>query len=348
MRVLVVPDQDNHLYLRCFKENLKKLDVVVYSSRFYVFSIFMNYFSTKMNILHIHWQSPYIVGRNLFFTILKSLIFLFELIFIKFLGVKVVWTVHNIVNHEKLFWRYEKVFNRFLYFLSDKVVVHLFSQKRELMDFYCVKGDNKIEVVFQGNYAHLSIDFDYKKVRSEIGLDFSRLVFLFFGQIRRYKGIEFIIESFKRAKRDDLLLYIVGKPYSNDYLKEIQSYCFNESKIKIISSHLDDYSFYTYLAASDCVLLTYKTIFNSAALITAMSFKKAVILSENTHFREVIGYDYPLFVKYGDKDALISIFENGNHNMFNEIGEKLYERVKKFSWLEHAQKVKSIYEEITK
>lgn len=54
----------------------------------------------KLDIIHIHWQHPFILGKTRLRTVVKSISFVFELLVIKLLGINVVWTVHNLKNHE--------------------------------------------------------------------------------------------------------------------------------------------------------------------------------------------------------------------------------------------------------
>lgn len=348
MKVLIVPDQGDHIYIKFLKKNLEKNGVDVYGIRFSLLSIpsfMLN--SKEIDILHIHWQSPYIIGRNLFCTILKSIIFIFELLFLKLFGLKIVWTVHNLVNHEKIYWKTERFFARFLYMLSDKIIVHLFSQKKELLSFYSLRKD-KIEVINQGNYIEISSNFNLENSREKLGIDKSKLIFLFFGQLREYKGVEFILESFKRVRREDALLYLVGKPYSNDYLKRIKKMIFDNNRVVLVPEYLNDYELYTYISSANCVLLTYKEIFNSAALIMAMSFKKSVIISDNENFKELVGDSYPLIVSHGDVESLSELFDSLDVNTLKDIGCMLYERVSAFSWDKHAEKLKEIYESLSR
>lgn len=343
-KVIIAPDYGFDIYIRRLKFYLDKAGVGVKGISYYPFSLVLSCISHKPKILHLHWQSPYIIGRNLIFTVLKSLFFIFEIILIKLLKIKIVWTVHNLVNHEKLFADIERLVSKYLFYFSDSVIVHLYYQKSKLINFYKV-SDEKIRVVYEGNFFDISLNFDMIESRNKLGLSKSNILFLFFGYIRKYKGIEFLIKSFKKVSRSDVMLMIVGKPYPINYLNEIKRLADNDRRIFIEGRYLTDNELYTYISASNCIVIPYKDVFNSTVAIMAISFAKPVITSENVHLEEIIEKNF-FKVKFNDENSLASVIENVDLKLLDYMGKMAYSKIKDITWDKQAQQTKSIYEEL--
>ena len=62
-----------------------------------------------VRILHLHWQHPYLGGTGALARISKPIVFLAQIALIKLLGVRIVWTVHNLKDHESANERLEGV-----------------------------------------------------------------------------------------------------------------------------------------------------------------------------------------------------------------------------------------------
>ncbi|MCX7698124.1 MAG: glycosyltransferase [Candidatus Goldbacteria bacterium] len=348
MKILIIPDYGCDIYIKRLKFffEKRKIEVLGVSSSFFSLFFYSLYF--KPDIIYLHWTSPFIIGRNIFFSIVKSIIFLFEILFFKFiLNVKIVWTVHNLVNHEKIFWKLERFINKILYLLCDKVTVHLNSQKEEFINFYGIRKD-KIKIIREGNFNDIASLYDYNLSRKKLGIQPFELIFLFFGHIRRYKGIEFVIEAFKQIKRNDIVLYIIGKPYSEEYSTEITNLIKDNYNIKFIPCFVNDELLYEYISASDCVILPYREIFNSTVILLALSFKKAIITTKNAHFIEILGDD-SLLIEYGNIVKLREIIENVKKNELNNVGDFYYVKIKDITWERQVDElIKLFYELINK
>ena len=76
------------------------------------------------NIFHLHWTYNFKFPiNNFFFNTVATIYFLLCISFIKLLGYKLVWTVHNVLPHEKQFLN--DVWARiFLSKLCDAKIVH--------------------------------------------------------------------------------------------------------------------------------------------------------------------------------------------------------------------------------
>src|SRR5436190_1293709 len=63
----------------------------------------------RPHVLHLHWTHQFMVGRSPLRTLIKTLLFAFELATLRATGVTIIWTVHNLVGHESPHPRLERM-----------------------------------------------------------------------------------------------------------------------------------------------------------------------------------------------------------------------------------------------
>ena len=103
-KIIFIPMYSNP-YQKALADSLSKEGVVVdFGTTYNLFSVLRLIKNNwKPDILHIHWQHPFLLASSRGKTILKSISFIGELLILKLFGIKIVWTVHNIISHESKF-----------------------------------------------------------------------------------------------------------------------------------------------------------------------------------------------------------------------------------------------------
>lgn len=97
------------------------------------------------------------------------------------------------------------------------------------------------------------------------------------GMIKPYKNCDALIKEFNAAKLKDYVLVIAGKPDTPKYKRELEELAKNNEHIHLRLEFIPDNQLHLYMSAADCVILPYKSILNSGALLLALSFNKPVI-----------------------------------------------------------------------
>src|SRR5205823_1718334 len=146
----------------------------------------------------------------------------------KVLGKKLVFTAHN-VNTAKRDGN-DSLLNRLTlkiqYRLVDHIFVHTEKMKAELFAD-CGIPESKVTVIpFGINNSVPDTDLSAAEARRRLGISESDKAILFFGAIRQYKGLEFLVDAFQRlaAKDKNYRLIIAGEPKrgTERYLSDIQ------------------------------------------------------------------------------------------------------------------------------
>lgn len=343
MKILFIPDyRDGNPYQQILSESLAKEGVNVY------FGNFIGLFSNlklvakfwKPDILHIHWPHPFLIANSKSKTLLKSTIFICELLILKIIKIEIIWTVHNIINHENKFSTQEFFFNKLLIKLCNKLIVHCSSAKKEVIKIYGT-NESSIVVIPHGNYiGWYDNAITRLQARKRLKLSNKDVIFLYFGQIRPYKGVQELISAFNKLNPRQAKLLIVGKPFNDDVAADILNKSNENEKIKNIFEFIPDDELQIYMNATDVVVLPYRNILTSGAVISAISFGKPIIapaigcigdlLDENGSFLYSTTNDGLLKAMQCALDTT-NLFSMGKYNLelakqlrWNEIGKKTY------------------------
>jgi glycosyltransferase involved in cell wall biosynthesis len=283
---------------------------------------------------------------------------------LRFMGFKVVITIHDIVTRASLvtILRGRTIFSlrilllAFYSFLglANAIIVHFDSQRRQLTEEFGI-SPNKVSVVPFGVEAYSPPDpvreASWKK------RFWTDEIVLFLGTIGPRKGIEYLIrgfsiisESFPNAK------LVVGGPtdekyalYTDRLLKEATG--LPEGSFEYLG-YLEAADAHTVLDSSSVVVLPYLYSYASPSMLYwVIQHQKPVIASNiGTLSEELSGYPRELLVQpqdpHGIADALASLFNS------NSLEQRCIEFAKRKanenSWKDSAARIVAIYSEILK
>ncbi len=149
--------------------------------------------------------------------------------------------------------------------------------------------------------------YTMREARKLIGLDHSIPVLLFFGFVRPYKGLLYLLRALYKVKQHiNVHLLVVGEFWEdkNRYLREIEMLGLS-SCVTIVDRYIPNNEIGKYFAAANVVILPYLQASHSAVLRLSFDMGVPVIASEVGGIREsVIDGINGLLVKPGDSDSL--------------------------------------------
>ena len=224
----------------------------------------------------------------------------------KLYGFKIVITAHDV---DSFVGNSRQWIDETLYHTSDLVIAHNQVSCKELIERLHV-SQKKIRVIPHGNY----IDFVGNRITKQQSRE--RLAFygtgffiLFFGQIKEVKGLDILLHALPDVikKFPSTQLVIAGKVWKDNfsqYQALIEKYKLDNHVISHIRYIPDELVSYYYHSA-DVVVLPYRKIYQSGALLMAMSFACPVLVADLEGMTEVIQDNINGFVfKQGDSDHL--------------------------------------------
>jgi D-inositol-3-phosphate glycosyltransferase len=257
------------------RKNTDVADKIWQVLRFYA-RIILYAARTKSKIFHILWNNKF-----QFFD--RTLLMLYY----KAVGKKLVFTAHN-VNAGKRDSN-DSLLNRLTlkiqYRLADHIFVHTEKMKRELLDDFGVRERAVTVIPFGINNSVPDTDITRAQARRQLGIGESERTILFFGGVRPYKGLQYLVDAFNQLGPGNYRLIIAGevKKGTEQYMSDIQeavSRAGTGARIVQKLEYIPDEEAEVYFKASDVAVLPYTLVFQSGVLLLAYSFGLPVIATD--------------------------------------------------------------------
>jgi glycosyltransferase involved in cell wall biosynthesis len=188
----------------------------------------------------------------------------------------VVFLVHNVLPHEERWW--DKMLVRKTFKKIGRFIVHTPDEKKRLLR---LTNRATIEIT-----PLPSIDLSIKKpppkkkARNIIGIPQNGRVILFFGIVRPYKGIEFLIEAIAilKEKGEDFYLVVAGEFWSevDQYKQQIDRL---EIGLQVIleNRYIPNEEVGTYFSAADVLVAPYIGGTQSGSVILGLTYGLPII-----------------------------------------------------------------------
>ena len=282
-----------------------------------------------------------------------NMLVVFDLIFSKIMGLKVVYTVHDVVSNLDKTKSSHKLID-FVLRNANKLITHNEFSKNQMLDLF--KGINKdVAVIPHGNYLpFIKAEKDQDDSREYLNVPKNKKVLLFFGMIKRIKGLEILLNSLVEVKKvhPDIVLLIAGKSWEDDfdiYQEIIDRENLNENCI-IHNKYIPSEDVAHYFCSSDLSVLPYKRISQSGVLMMAMSYNSAVLTSDLLPFTELITDNETGFLFESENvkslsDKIISIFNDDTS--VSEVRKKGMNLIKtEYNWNRLGALSKEVYQSL--
>jgi glycosyltransferase involved in cell wall biosynthesis len=195
--------------------------------------------------------------------------------------VKIVWTVHNLKPHDYQPNPLQRLAYAVLIRCIDAFISMSKYGEQRARQMYPALRRVRGFVIPHGHYRNLYADtVDLAEARQYLGLDVGADVYLFFGMIRPYKGIEALIEVFRETENRNAVLIIAGYTADSRYATRIADVSSADPRISchIASSPIPADRVQYFMRAADLVVLPYRDILNSGSSLLALSFEVPIVV----------------------------------------------------------------------
>ncbi|MGB2925472.1 MAG: glycosyltransferase [Limnothrix sp.] len=348
MSVLMMPDyRVDNPYQTLLADSLEKQLISVDFCHGYrrVFPIYRQWRIDRESVLHLHWLNPYLKGENVLVKLIYCLKFLVDIALIKASKTKIVWTVHNLVSHNAKFPRLEKWTKQFFLKSVDHVIVHSEAAKESVVQAYEL-NDEKISVVPHGHYRDVYLPaIAQAEAREQLGLSPNGLLFLNFGMLRPYKGVEKLLEIW--CSQHQLLaeaqLLIAGKALDSDYGKELAEQAACAKNIRLNDEFVDNEKIHLYFSAADIVALPFNQILTSGSLLLAMSYGKPIIAPRSPSIEETLRGATDFLYSPEDSSGLLRVIQDSIGRDLALLSQNVSIACDRLNWQDIASATKAIY-----
>lgn len=276
-------------------------------------------------------RNSFLLKRKPDAVLIQATLAVFDCHFLKQLKkrMKVFLVVHDvIVPTDSLSWSMRSL--KKMYNNADVLIVHSNTNKNQLIDIFKIE-ESKIQVIPHGvkdSYPKR----DKQACKNQLNITDDDPVLLFYGGIRKSKGLDVLIKALKEIKCNLIIAgaTLYGESFDN-YKKLIQ-----ENDIKTIEFiEFTDDSFRDVLfQASDYLVLPYKEFYSqSGVFMQAIQYHLPIIATDVSSFKEFIAkYEIGFVAKPNNVNDLHKVikeaFEQKNDyetRMLKAVSENCWE-----------------------
>lgn len=299
------------------------------------------------DVLHVHWPEAMLIRvENPLLAFLYIFKFFLSVVVLKAKGTKVVWTVHNLKSHEPNFPLLRRFYFHWFFSVVDGLLFLSNTSMEVMLQQHPKFSEKPLKVTPHGHYRgvypnHIS----QLEAKQNLSLKETHIVLLFLGQVRPYKNIPGLIETFRETSNSRLKLIIAGEPNSEELRAIIQRSCASDSRIHLFLNFIDDSELQMFFNASDLVILPYQEILNSGTALLSLSFNKPIVVPNKgsmAELKEMVGSDW-VYTYEGDFSSSIladclSWLQNSHRDQ--------YASLQKLDWLNISKDTISLYREV--
>ena len=310
---------------------------------------FFNYITSYFKIEELLKKNEYHIIHTEWF-IVSPIDYFFIKRFKNKYQLKYVSTVHDILPFNEK--SYDMKYHKKLYDLADSIILQAPGNMKRFAELF-PEDKSKTIMVPHGHMLDYVEQFDGRVAREKLGIPDDKTVFLFFGQIKKVKGVDILLKAVLELKkvRKDFFVIIAGSVWKADFT-ECQNIIDSNDMENILRTdikYIPDEEVKFYYSACDVCVLPYTDVYQSGVIQLAYGYKKPVLSSNLPAFTQ--------FVKDGETGY---VFDNGNVEKLKEkmvvclekkdnlatLGEEGYKLVKnKLNWDDLAVDiVKNVYE----
>ncbi len=298
--------------------------------------------------VHIHWLSWLFADLGWLRALSRSVTFLFQLLLLRIVGVRVVWTVHNLISHDARYPGLEKCVRMTLARLSTALVVHCERAAREIRDLlHITRGSGKLVVIPHGNYVDWYPQLEEPKAaRLALGLKPGVFTIVFLGKVRRYKGLEDLIRAYEVLSRErEVQLVVAGEVLEPEYGRELEKSLTELPAVRWMPGFVDDEIVGRLMASADVVAAPYRKVLTSGTVVLAMSLGRPVVAPAAGCIPELLGDGGGFLYDAADPAGLLGALETAvdSRDMLAEMGARNLERVRMLAWNRIAGATRELY-----
>ena len=258
---------------------------------------------------------------------------------------KVISLVDNAIPHEKRIG--DKMFSNYFLKSCHAFLAMSHSVIKDLQQFNVSRLTTFSEHPL---YTSFGEPQDKTESRKKLKLDPNGKYMLFLGFIRRYKGLDLLLEAMAdpRIKEQNIKLIVAGEYYEDEsYFTEIIQRLELKNQVELFTNFISDDEVKWYFSACDLVTQTYHSATQSGVTKIAIQFEKPSLVTNVGGLGEIIEHGKAGYVIAPDKkviaDHILDFYAN---NREPEFVQRVREDKKLYSWDVIVKAFENLYAQI--
>lgn len=251
-------------------------------------------------------------------------------------GCKVMFICDNVIPHERRPGDIPLI--KLIFKAGDYFIIHSKSVEGDLKKFNSGKPymltPHPVYNIF-GNPVSKNEAKSFLKEKYEIDTADDKVI-LFFGYIRKYKGLKYLIEAMPSIlKKQKIKLLIVGEFYEDESetRKQISDLKLNDN-VYVVSDYIPNENVKYFFCASDILVLPYIDATQSGITQIAVFYDKPVIATDTGGLSEtVLNNRTGFIIKPKSPEAIAqAVIRYYEENLEQKFSGNVNEEKKKYSW----------------
>ncbi len=259
---------------------------------------------------------------------------------------KIICLADNVVPHEKRMG--DRPFTRYFLKSCDAFITMSEKVMRDLRTFQPSKPAKQVPHPLYDNFGSI---LSKKQARQHLGINPADKVILFFGFIRKYKGLDLLLEAMadEQVRKANIKLLVAGEFYEDEkkYQEQIASLGIQDRLI-LKTSFIPDADVKYFLSAADLVIQPYRNATQSGVTPLAYHFEKPMVVTNTGGLPDLVPHEKVGLVTEPDPKALAAAILR-----FYQLGEDFFiphlrNEKDKYSWPKMVEAITRLANEIQK
>jgi glycosyltransferase involved in cell wall biosynthesis len=253
---------------------------------------------------------------------------------------KIICIADNIIPHEKR--PGDKPFTK--YFLKSCDAFITMSEK-VMNDLRLFQKEKPAKLVSHPLYDNFGENISKKDARKHLGLPENEKIILFFGFIRKYKGLDLLFEAMPHLKNIKLL--VAGEFYEEEksYNEQIDKLGIKDQLI-LRTDFIPDSEVKYYLCAADAVIQPYRNATQSGVTPLAYHFEKPMVVTNVGGLPSLVPHEKVGLVVEPNPAAIAEGIQR-----FYQLGEDFFiphlrNEKQKYSWASLVKAIQELSEKV--
>jgi glycosyltransferase involved in cell wall biosynthesis len=251
---------------------------------------------------------------------------------------RIVCIADNVIPHEKR--PGDKPFTK--YFLKSCDAFVTMSEK-VMTDLRTFQPDKPAQLVSHPLYDNFGAIISKEEARQHLGLNATDKIVLFFGFIRKYKGLDLLLEAIPHLSDKSIKIMVAGEFYEDEkpFREQIQHLGIADRLI-LRTDFIQDSEVKYYLCAADAVIQPYRSATQSGVTPLAYHFEKPMVVTNVGGLPSLVPHEKVGLVVEPEPAAIAAGIDR-----FYQLGENYFiphlrSEKQKYRWAVLTQKIQEL------
>lgn len=256
---------------------------------------------------------------------------------------KVISIVDNMIPHEKRMG--DRIFTKYFVKTVDGFIAMSEKVKKDIKIF----SHKPVSISPHPIFNHFGDPITKMEARIQLGLPQEERIILFFGYIRKYKGLDLLIQAMAEdvIKKLGIQLMIVGEFYedASTYHDLVNSFGL-QNQITFYSNYIPDGEVKNYVCSADFIIQPYKNATQSGVTPLAYHFEKPMLVTNVGGLADTVPHLKTGIVVAPTTNEIASGIETLYAFGENYFIPYINEEKKKYSWAQMTEKFLALYQQL--